>query len=147
VDGEECRRAYGPADGLHGSRRLAGRADILAPPLDAVVVLDMVGDRDLTVTIPRNSDMRLAARVFAAAERLGHRRVFRLASTAILDDHVPFREAGIPAINLIDFEFGSAPGLNDYWHTLQDTTANMSPRSLEIVGRVVLAVLEDWTPL
>jgi glutaminyl-peptide cyclotransferase len=147
VDGEECRRAYGPADGLHGSRHLARRADTLLPGLDAVIVLDMIGDRDLYVTIPRNSDRRLAARVFAAAERMGHRRAFGLTSMAIIDDHVPFLEAGIPAINLIDFEYGSAPGLNDYWHTLEDTTAHMSPRSLETVGRVVLAVLEDWTPL
>ncbi len=52
----------------------------------------------------------------------------------MLDDHVPFMRAGIPAVDLIDFEFGSAPGLNDFWHTEKDTLDKIEARSLEIVG-------------
>ncbi len=144
VDGEECLHAYHSRDGLHGSRRLAAQlldgAD--ARPLRAVIVLDMVGDRDLQVTIPRNVTPALATLAFASAESEGVRPLFGFYPGAILDDHVPFLERGIPAVNLIDFYFGSAPGRNDYWHTPADTLDKLSPASLEIVGRVTLRMLE-----
>ncbi|MBN1557242.1 MAG: M28 family peptidase [Lentisphaerae bacterium] len=143
LDGEECLDAYGPRDGLHGSRRLARRlvesGD--AGRVRAVVVLDMIGDRDLSVTIPRNGTPALVSAVFRAAHAEGVRRRFALAPFDILDDHVPFREAGMPAVNLIDFAYGSAPGLNDYWHTPEDTLDKLSPDSLHIVCRVVLRLL------
>ncbi len=59
----------------------------------------------------------------------------------MLDDHVPFLKAGMPAIDIIDFEFGSKPGLNDYWHTPEDTLDKVSPDSLQTIGRVVLRSL------
>ena len=58
--------------------------------------------------------------------------------TAVLDDHVPFLEAGMPAIDLIDFKYGSRPELNDYWHTDADTLDKLSADSLQTVGRVIL---------
>jgi Zn-dependent M28 family amino/carboxypeptidase len=61
----------------------------------------------------------------------------------LLDDHEPFVEAGIPAVDLIDFTYGSKPGLNDYWHTEQDTLDKISPQSLEIVGRTSLRLLDS----
>lgn len=142
VDGEECHEAYHSHDGLHGSRRLA--ATLTAdnqPPLRAVIVLDMIGDRALTVTLPRNSTPSLIALAFNAAADEGVRDRFRLYPGAILDDHVPFLDRGIPAIDLIDFEFGSAPGRNDYWHTPADTLDKLSPESLQAVGRVALRML------
>jgi Zn-dependent M28 family amino/carboxypeptidase len=66
-----------------------------------------------------------------------------LCDHAILDDHQPFLDRGIPAIVLIDFQYGSAPGLNDYWHTSQDTLDKLSADSFEVVGQVVLRVLND----
>lgn len=141
-DGEECRVEYGPHDGLHGSRRLARRAveEGWAPDVRAVVVLDMIGDRDLTVTVPRNGTPALLTAVFEAARAEGARDRFRLAPGGILDDHVPFLDAGMPAVDLIDFEFGSAPGLNDYWHTAADTIDKLSADSLALVARVALRV-------
>ena len=143
LDGEECAVRYGPHDGLHGSRRLAGQ--ISGPSsrreIVAVIVLDMVGDRNLSVTIPRNSSPELVSMAFQAARDHGVRSMFSLAATDILDDHVPFRKAGIPAIDIIDFQFGSVPGKNDYWHTDQDTIDKISEESLEIVGRVTLGML------
>ncbi|OQW97369.1 MAG: hypothetical protein BWK77_01860 [Verrucomicrobia bacterium A1] len=139
-DGEECRVEYGPHDGLHGSRRLARKAveEGWAPDVRAVVVLDMIGDRDLTVTVPRNGTPALLTAVFEAARAEGARDRFRLAPGGILDDHVPFLEAGMPAVDLIDFEFGSAPGLNDHWHTAADTIDKLSADSLALVVRVAL---------
>jgi len=142
-DGEECMQKYGPRDGLHGSRRLArelrrsGRADEVL----AVIVLDMVGDRDLTVTLPRNGSPELLTAVFGVARLEGVRSNFKLAGSRILDDHVPFLEAGMPAVDIIDFEFGSAPGKNDYWHTPADTMDKLSAASLGTVGRVVVRLV------
>jgi len=142
-DGEECRQSYSARDGLHGSRH-AARALCLNRrdgQVRAVIVLDMIGDRDLTVTIPRNSTSDLTARVFRAAAEEKIRDKFTLMSIALLDDHQPFLAAGMPAIDLIDFEYGSAPGRNDYWHTPQDNLAKLSAGSLGMVGRVVIRVL------
>lgn len=142
-DGEECMRAYGPRDGLHGSRRLAAQLvrEGCAAEVWAVIVLDMVGDRDLTITIPRNGTPRLIAHVFAAAREEGVRARFSLYPGEIGDDHDPFLEAGMPAVDLIDFFYGSQPGLNDYWHTPEDRLDKLSAESLGVVGRVVIRVI------
>jgi len=144
-DGEECRVRYGPHDGLHGSRRLAQTLvrNNRAAEVAAVIVIDMVGDRDLTLTLPRNGTPRLTTLAFDCARRLGVRDRLSLARGAILDDHVPFLRAGMPAVDLIDFEYGSQPGRNDYWHTPEDTLDKMSPRSLETVGRLVLCMVDE----
>jgi glutaminyl-peptide cyclotransferase len=145
LDGEECRVAYGPSDGLHGSRRLAATLvrNGRAANVKAVIVMDMVGDRDLNVSIPRNSTPSLISRVFEAARAQGTRLQFSLANGAIVDDHAPILAAGMPAIDLIDFEYGSAPGRNDYWHTPRDTMDKLSAGSLQVVGDAVLGVLRE----
>ena len=143
LDGEECRIHYGPNDGLHGSRHLAAHlvSSGQARQVRAFILLDMVGDRDLTVTVPPNGSPVLIPAVFKAATEGGVRAKFSLAEWPVLDDHQPFVEAGIPAVDLIDFQYGSAPGLNDYWHTAADTLDKLGAGSLETVGRVVLRVL------
>jgi len=144
-DGEECRTKYGPTDGLHGSRRLAqkilagGGADLV----EAMILLDMVGDKDLNITVPRNSSQKLVKELFFAAHEVGVRPVFSLGPGSMLDDHVPFLLAGMPAIDVIDFEYGSAPGLNDYWHTEEDTLDKLSAESMQTVGDVVLRMIEN----
>jgi acetylornithine deacetylase/succinyl-diaminopimelate desuccinylase-like protein len=143
LDGEECRVNYGPNDGLHGSRHLVAGlvATGRAGAVRAMILLDMVGDRDLNVAIPRNGTPELISAVFKAAEANGVREKFSLAGNAVLDDHQPFLDAGMPAVDLIDFDYGSGPGLNDYWHTPADTLDKLNPASLETVGRVVLRML------
>jgi Zn-dependent M28 family amino/carboxypeptidase len=59
----------------------------------------------------------------------------------VLDDHVPFLMKGMPVVNMIDFEYGSAPGLNDYWHTDKDTLDKLSPESLETIQKVCLGLI------
>ena len=139
-DGEECLEQYGPSDGLHGSRRFVSNLVSSGKRKDvtAVIIVDMIGDRNLKVTIPRNGDTALMARLFRCAAAEGVRSEFALYPGVILDDHQPFVEAGIPAIDLIDFDYGSAPGVNDFWHTREDTIDKIAPESLEIVGRVLL---------
>lgn len=143
LDGEECAEHYSPWDGLHGSRRLANqlRANRSQQPVRAVIVLDMIGDRDLSITIPPDSSPELMRLVLRAAREEGVREAFSISRYAILDDHVPFLAAGMPAIDLIDFQYGSRPGANDYWHTDSDTMDKLSAESLETVGHVVIRTL------
>lgn len=143
-DGEEAIAHYIPGDGLHGSRRMA--AQLLQTgehrKIRAMVLLDMVGDTDLHFTIPHNSSRELVKKLFDAAHATGHRNRFSLARSIITDDHVPFMKIGIPAIDMIDFRFGSEPGLNDRWHTEADNLENISAESLEITGAVTLQLLK-----
>lgn len=144
-DGEECRTEYGPHDGLHGSRRLAKQIYDAggAKLVEAVILLDMIGDKDLKITVPRNCSPKLVKELFYAAHETGVREQFGLGPGSILDDHVPFMLAGMPAVDVIDFEYGSAPGLNDYWHTTNDTMDKLSVESMQTVGDVVLRMVEN----
>ncbi len=142
LDGEECKVAYSEHDGLHGSRRLAAKSRTAGERYDAVILLDMVGDRDLKLTLPRNGDKRLKSILLDAAAAQGVRDRVRLLPYDMLDDHSPFHEAGYPAIDLIDFEFGACPGLNNYWHTAEDTVDKLSPDTLRTVGGIVMEMLQ-----
>jgi len=141
VDGEECMRRYGATDGLHGSRRLASRLRAPHREVIAVFVLDMIGDGDLAVSIPRDCSPALTSLVFESAHEEGSRTLFGLATVGILDDHVPLLAAGFPVVNLIDFTYGATPGGNEYWHTPQDTADKLSADSLQAVGRVVIRTI------
>ena len=140
-DGEEAKERYGPNDGLHGSRREAKKIAEGSIPCKAMILLDMIGDKDLKITFPSNSDRALVRRAFAAAERVGTRDYFgHYTRGEILDDHVPFMEQGIPAIDFIDFSYGPR---NSWWHTADDTLDKLDPKSLEITGNTVLAMLAE----
>ncbi len=149
LDGEECRRRYSDKDGLHGSRRLAGKLkrEGDAAKVLAVVVLDMIGDRDLSVTLPRNCSPELLGMVFDVSKKQGVREMFSLAKGDILDDHVPFIQAGMPAVDLIDFSYGSSKAANDYWHTDEDTMDKISADSLQTIGRIVIGLLNELMDL
>jgi len=144
-DGEECVKDYGVNDGLWGStyfvQDLKGNKRL--DRVRAMILLDMVGDKDLNIVMPANSHRGLVQRVFDAAKATGNRDRFSFGEMATLDDHVPFLTAGIPAVDIIDFQFGSAPGLNDYWHTEKDTLDKISPRSLEIIGQTTLRLVDS----
>ncbi len=142
-DGEEARFTYSDIDGLHGSRRLARKLkeDGRAGRVLAMINVDMIGDRDLTITLPADTPPRMARLAFAAADNLGLRSRISYFPSSILDDHVPFQRIGIPAIDLIDFQYGSRPGLNDYWHTPADTIDKLSPASLAASGRIAIEMV------
>ena len=100
---------------------------------EAVVVVDMVGDADLNLYIERSSDQQLANEIWTMASELGYGRVFiPRPKHSILDDHTPFLQAGIPAVDIIDFDY-------PYYHTTQDTPDKVSAESLEMVGRTLQA--------
>jgi len=139
LDGEEARLPeWRGNDNTYGSRHYvqAAQKDGSLASLEALVLLDMIGDRDLVVRRDANSTPWLVDLVWAAARRLGHSGTFSNELTAVEDDHIPFLRAGIPAVDIIDLD-------NPTWHTPQDTLEFVSPRSLQIVGDVVLAALPD----
>ena len=144
-DGEECITEYGDNDGLFGSKYYAGKLKESGniEKCRAVIVLDMVGDKDLNITIPSDSDKYLSEALFKAAEECGTRKYFSYFRSPILDDHMPFKDLGIPVIDLIDFNFG--PG-NSFWHTSQDCVSNVSEKSLKIVGKTTLKMLFALNP-
>ena len=141
LDGEECHVNYGPNDGLHGSRHLAAKLKRAKVDVKAVILTDMIGDRDLNIVIPHNGTGWLRALALKAADATGNRTYISLTDGRILDDHQPFLDLGFPAIDLIDFNHGSTSGANDYWHTDQDTLDTISAESLTITGSIVMEML------
>ncbi len=100
----------------------------------AVVIVDMVGDRHLNIYQEKQSNPRLVREIWNVAHNLGFEAYFLSEQKySLTDDHVPFLEAGIPAIDIIDMEYR-------YWHTSYDTADKVSPESLRIVG----ATLQFW---
>jgi Peptidase family M28 len=103
---------------------------------DGAVIIDMIGDANLNIYQEKNSDPALTEQIWKRAEALGYvgsAQPFLPPPPrySILDDHMPFIQAGIPAADIIDFDY-------PYWHTQADTSDKVSARSLEIVGDVLL---------
>lgn len=142
TDGEECMNAYGPDDGFWGSRHAAQLLKEEGLSITAAVCLDMLGDKNLNITMSRNSALRLKREFAAAARDIGLQGTLKAGKESVKDDHVAFSENGFDSIDLIDFEYGSAPGLNDYWHTPEDTIDKISRDSLLKAGKIVMAFLD-----
>lgn len=136
-DGEEAVQQFTETDGLYGSRRYAQelRASGRNRQFRLGILWDMIGDRDLTITLPPDSPPDLAQGILSAAESLGHRRHFSFHSLPITDDHIPLNQAGIRSIDLIDFNY--LP-----WHTADDTLDKLSPESLQKVAAVTIFYLK-----
>jgi Zn-dependent M28 family amino/carboxypeptidase len=135
-DGEEAFGDWSEADSLYGSRHLAAKwlADGTLARLKALINIDMIGDRDLKIVQETYSSEPLRRLVWQIAAELGYSAHFSSLPYPIEDDHVPFLRNGVRALNLIDFEYGPD---HSWWHTADDTMDKLSPRSLEITGRVV----------
>lgn len=143
TDGEECFESYSANDGLHGSRRAAARLRESGRKVRAVVCVDMLGDRDLHVSVPANGTAALAEAALRAAAKAGLGRLVSRSDMVVKDDHQPFLDLGFPAIDLIDFSYG--PG-NSWWHTKDDTLDKISAESLHHAGSLVLALLDELFP-
>ena len=110
-----------------------------------MVLLDMIGDRDLKVRREGNSTQPLAEIIWGTAASLGFGSSFPNEGYYIEDDHIPFLKAKVPSVDLIDFEYGTdksyGPGgpQNAYWHAATDTVDKLSPESLKIVGETIVA--------
>ncbi len=134
LDGEEARETWTATDSLYGSRHLAADLARRHALPRAMIVADMIGDRDLGIRREAASTGWLTDLVWASAHRLGHGRHFLPDALAVEDDHAPFLRRGVPATLLIDFDFPP-------WHTAQDTLDTISAQSLQTVGEVLLDAL------
>ena len=142
LDGEECMKAYGDSDGLWGSKRAASELKKSKRDVAAVICLDMLGDKDLDISLPRNTSARLRKIALESAAELGLSHKITEIRELVKDDHLPFLREGFPAIDLIDFEYGTEPGKNDIWHTPQDTVDKISPDSLLMAGRILCEMIK-----
>ncbi len=142
LDGEEAFVEWSTFDSTYGSRHLAQRwkAEGIVPRIRALMLLDMIGDKDLDIFYETNSTKRLMDLVRDTAAKIGLKSIMSSYQTAVEDDHLPFLDVGIPSVDIIDLNYG--PG-NSYHHTLEDSLDKVSPESLEKTGRLVLAVLEE----
>lgn len=135
-DGEEAYENFSETDGLYGSRYFTTHLPS-KQQFRGGVLLDMMGDRSLRITLSPDSPAKLAGDIFASADALKLRHHFTYFEGAITDDHSPLNAAGIPTIDLIDFEYPP-------WHTAEDTMDKISAESLRIVGSVTAYYLSEF---
>jgi len=137
LDGEEAVIEWQGTDNTYGSRYYvdAARKSGSLKSLRALILLDMIGDRNLTIRREANSTRWLTDIVWGAAKKLGH-RAFMDEETTVEDDHIPFVKAGVPSLDIIDLDYPQ-------WHTAQDTLDAVAARSLQVVGEVVVAALPE----
>jgi len=137
LDGEEARLPdWHGTDNTYGSRHYVevARRDGTLATLKALVLVDMIGDRDLDIRRDANSTPWLTNLVWEAARQKQLDGYFLADSTRVEDDHLPFLAAGVPSVDIIDLDY-------EQWHTSKDTLDAVSARSLQVVGDVVLAAL------
>ena len=96
----------------------------------AAIIVDMIGDEDLQIYYEVNSNQEIRAEIWSQAIQLGYDQFIPKERYSIIDDHTPFLAAGIPAVDIIDFDY-------PYWHTLADTPDKVSGESLQAVGRTL----------
>ena len=134
LDGEEAVGEWETGN-TWGSRHYVdtARAAGTLAQIKALILIDMVADKNLNIKRESNSTPWLTDAIWSAARSL-KRPEFIDASVAIEDDHVPFLNAGVQAVDIIDLDY-------PHWHTAGDTMENISAASIQAVGDVLLAAL------
>jgi len=98
----------------------------------------MIGDRDLELVEESSSTEWLRTLVWNTADEAGAGKHFPAMPMAVGDDHKPFLDQGVAALDLIDFDYGPN---NSYWHTNKDTMDKLSADSFQVMGKVLLRVI------
>ncbi len=141
TDGEEAVKQWSDTDSVYGTRHLADKwqKDGTLKKIKAFLLTDMIGDADLNIDRDERSTAWLEELVLQAATRLGYQsHWFGRTLGGLGDDHIPFVERGVACADLIDLDYGYN---NVFHHTPQDTIDKLDPKSLQIVGSVVLETL------
>jgi Zn-dependent M28 family amino/carboxypeptidase len=137
LDGEEARLPdWSGTDNTYGSRHyvVAANKDGSVSLTKAMILVDMIGDRNLTIRRETNSTPWLTDVIWSAARGVNGGAAFMSDSTRVEDDHLPFLAAGVPSVDIIDLDYPP-------WHTAGDTLDAVSARSLQIVGDTLVAAL------
>jgi glutaminyl-peptide cyclotransferase len=141
LDGEEAFAQWTERDSLYGSRHLAKRweGDGTLARIKALINVDMIGDKDLGILTEVLSTPWLRQLIWQTAKDLGYGKHFLSSESATEDDHIPFLQKGVPAVDLIDFQYGGM--LTNYWHTEMDTLDKLGAGSFQVTGDVLLEVI------
>lgn len=143
-DGEEAFGEWSRTNSLYGSRSFVDhlRTEGKLSRIKTMINVDMIGDCDLDIRQDRDAPEWLTKAVWDTARRVGHQSAFLAFGHPIDDDHVPFRRAGIPAIEIIDFNYGGTPQEHaKTWHTARDTIDRVCADSLQATGDVIYHAL------
>lgn len=138
---QEAQSTWNDPDTTYGSRELAARMELSGDlkQTRALILLDMIGQKDLQVPPEQNSTKWLANLVWNTADRLGYRKIFVPGEVGgITDDHGPFLKRGVASVDIIELGGYMAGSAAPYWHTSQDTMDKLAPKSFAVVGHVVL---------
>jgi Zn-dependent M28 family amino/carboxypeptidase len=140
LDGEEAVIEWQDNDHTYGSRHYveAGKRDGSLSTIKANILVDMIGDRDLRIKRDGYSTPWLTDVIWNAARRGKLDTYFVPETTRVEDDHIPFLEAGVPSVDIIDLDRYAE---QNAWHTAKDNLDAVSARSLQAVGDVVVAAL------
>src|SRR5207244_13567159 len=131
-DGEEAVVEWTDDDSVYGSRRDVDRRtrDQKLKDLKAMILVDMIGDKNLNIKREGQSTRWLKDIIWSTAQSTGYAKEFPNEEIEVSDDHIPYLKAGIPSVDLIDF---GSPA----WHTAEDTLDKVSAHSLKMVGEVL----------
>jgi len=145
-DGEEAVKEWSATDSLYGTRHLAAKWDREGTigKIKALMIADMIGDKDLNLDEDGNSTQWLRDMLEVAAKDTGHSaNIFKLSYSGIEDDHLPFKQRGVPVLDLIDIDYGpKTQALPDgYHHTAQDTIDKISAKSLQVSADLFLEMI------
>ena len=144
-DGEEAIQSWSSTDSLYGTRHLAAKwsNDGTLKKIKAFLITDMIGDRDLNLNYELNSTPWLRDTLHQAAKNTGHLASIFKNQQEVSDDHLPFKQRGVPVLDMIDIDYGPRTAATpDGWHhTPQDTLDKISARSLQISGDLLLETL------
>jgi glutaminyl-peptide cyclotransferase len=144
-DGEEAVKEWTQSDSLYGTRHLAAKwaNDGTLAKIKALLVADMIGDKDLNIDYVENSTPWLLDMFKVAAKNTGHSASIFKYHEAEEDDHLPFAQRGVPVLDVIDAHYGPATDStpDGYHHTAQDTLDKISAKSLQISGDLFLEMI------
>ena len=147
-DGEEavkCLLCWSDSDSLYGTRHLAAKwaNDGILGKIKALLVADMIADKDLNIDHVDNSAPWLLDILKTAAKNTGHSAYIFKYNEAEEDDHLPFAKRGVPVLDVIDAHYGPTSDAtpDGYHHTAQDTLDKISAKSLQISGDLFLEMI------
>lgn len=146
LDGEEAFEQWTATDSLYGSRHLAKKwlADGTASRIKALINVDMIGDKNLDLVYDQVSASGVRELIWQVGDQMGFSANFPRNPSGIEDDHQPFLEAGIKAVDVIDFDYGPN---NSWWHNEKDSMDKLSAASFRIIGTVIhnaIPQIEAW---
>ncbi len=144
-DGEEAIQSWSRTDSLYGTKHLAAKwsMDGTIGKIKAFLLADMIGDKDLNINREQNSTPWLQNMLLQAAKNTGHSSNVFKNPTDVEDDYIPFKERGVPVLDMIDMDYGphttAAP--DGYHHTAEDTIDKISAKSLQTSADLIMEMI------